>query len=145
MSRHSSTALCAEWFLIYVPIKMPSKNAIKFWHDPYKESQSFTDKFTPLFSCDDIDDGLQNQAQVVKSLDFSVALYFKVKKNADHHYTQAHHTALHLSNKMMCVTEWHEQWCHSHSHNVFKQSSNGECKKQCHENWSLCLNSNIIE
>jgi len=38
--------------------------------------------------CDDIDDGLQNQAQVAKSLDISVALYFKVKKNADHHDTQ---------------------------------------------------------
>jgi hypothetical protein len=42
----------------------------------------------PLFSCDDIDDGLQNQAQVVKPLDISVALYFKVKKNADHHDIQ---------------------------------------------------------
>jgi len=42
----------------------------------------------PLFSCDDKDDGLQNQAQVAKSLDISVALYFKVKKNADHHDTQ---------------------------------------------------------
>jgi hypothetical protein len=34
----------------------------------------------PLFSCADIDDGLQNQAQVAKSLDISLALYFKVKK-----------------------------------------------------------------
>jgi len=42
----------------------------------------------PLFGCDDIDDGLQNQAQVAKSLDISVALYFKVKRNADHHDTQ---------------------------------------------------------
>jgi hypothetical protein len=41
----------------------------------------------PLFSCGDID-GLQNQAQVAKSLDISVALYFKVKKNADHHDAQ---------------------------------------------------------
>jgi uncharacterized UPF0160 family protein len=51
-----------------------------------------------LFSCDDIDDGLQNQAQVAKSLDFSVAIYFiKIKKSADHHDTQEYHTALHLS------------------------------------------------
>jgi len=42
----------------------------------------------PVFIFDDIDDGLQNQAQVTKSLDISVALYFKVKKNADHHDTQ---------------------------------------------------------
>ena len=67
---------------------MPSKNVIKFRHDPYKESQSFSGKVMPLFSCDDIDDSLQNQAQVAKSLDISVALYFKVKKNADHHDTQ---------------------------------------------------------
>jgi len=59
----------------------------------------------PVFSSDDMDDGLQNQAQVAKSLDISVALYFKVKKNADHHDTQQHHTALHLSNKMICVTD----------------------------------------
>jgi len=38
----------------------------------------------PVFSCDDMDDGLQNQVQVAKTLDISVALYFKVKKNADH-------------------------------------------------------------
>jgi len=42
----------------------------------------------PVFIFDDIDDGLQNQAQVTKSLDISVALYFKVKKNADYHDTQ---------------------------------------------------------
>jgi len=42
----------------------------------------------PVFSCDDMDDGLQNQAQVATSLDISVALYFKVKKHADHHNTQ---------------------------------------------------------
>jgi hypothetical protein len=42
----------------------------------------------PLFSCDDIDDSLQNQAKVAKCLDILVALYFKVKKNADHHDTQ---------------------------------------------------------
>jgi hypothetical protein len=35
-------ALSARWFLIYVAIKMPSKNAIKFLHDPYNELQSFT-------------------------------------------------------------------------------------------------------
>ena len=80
--------LRAEWFLIYVPIKMPSKNAIKFLHDPYKELQNFTDKVMPFFSCDDIDDGLQNQPQVAKYLDISVALCFKVKKNVDHHDTQ---------------------------------------------------------
>ena len=50
--------------------------------------KNFTDKVMPPFSCDDIDDGLQNQAQVAKSLDTSVTLYFKVKKNADHHDTQ---------------------------------------------------------
>ena len=50
--------------------------------------KKFTDKVMPPFSCDDIDDGLQNQAQVAKSLDTSVTLYFKVKKNADHHDTQ---------------------------------------------------------
>jgi hypothetical protein len=53
---------------------------------------------TALFSCDDTDDSSQNQAKIAESLDFSVALYFQVKKNADHHDT-------HLSNKMMCVTE----------------------------------------
>jgi hypothetical protein len=42
----------------------------------------------PVFSCDDTDDGLQNQAQVATSFDISVALYFKAKKNADHHNTQ---------------------------------------------------------
>jgi len=75
--------------LIDVPIKMQNKNSIKFWHDLYKGSQSFTGKVdASLQLCDDIDDGLQNQAQVAKSLDISVALYFKVKKNADHHDTQ---------------------------------------------------------
>ena len=88
MLRLSGTASCAERFSIYVHIKMPSKNAIKFWHDPDKESQTFTDKAMPVFSSDDMDDGLQNQAQVAKSLDISVALYFKVKRNADHHDTQ---------------------------------------------------------
>jgi hypothetical protein len=42
----------------------------------------------PSFSCDDIDDGLQNQAQVAKYFDISVAFHFKVKKNDDHHDTQ---------------------------------------------------------
>jgi hypothetical protein len=40
-----------------------------------------------VFSCDDVRDGLQNQDQVAKSFVFSVALYFKVKKNTDHHDT----------------------------------------------------------
>jgi len=88
MSRLSGTASCAERFSIYLPIKKPSKNSITFWHDPDKELESFTDKVIPVFSCNDIDDGLQNQAQVAKSLYISVALYFKVKKNADDHDTQ---------------------------------------------------------
>jgi len=46
-----------------------------------------------LFSYDDTGDGLQNQAKVAKSLDFSVALDFKIKKNADHH--DAHSITLH--------------------------------------------------
>jgi hypothetical protein len=35
-----------------------------------------------------MDDGLQTQSKIVECLDFSVALCFKVKKNADHHDTQ---------------------------------------------------------
>jgi len=38
-------------------------------------------------SCDDTDDGLQKQAKISESLDFSVAPFFKIKKNADHHDT----------------------------------------------------------
>jgi len=41
-----------------------------------------------LFNCDDPDDGLQNQAKIAESLDFSVALCFKMKKIADHYDIQ---------------------------------------------------------
>ena len=64
---------------------MPSKTVITFLHDPYEESQSSSGKAMALFSCDNTDDSLQNQAKVATSLDISVALYFKIKKNADHH------------------------------------------------------------
>jgi len=40
------------------------------------------------FSCDDTDNSSQNQAKIAESLDFSVALCFKIKKNAAHHDTQ---------------------------------------------------------
>ena len=46
-----------------------------------------------LFSCGGTDDSLQNQAKIAESLDFSVALDFKIKKNADHH--DAHSITLH--------------------------------------------------
>jgi len=46
--------------------------------------QSLSGKVMGHFSCDDTDDGLQNQAKIAESLDRSVALCFKVKKNADH-------------------------------------------------------------
>jgi len=58
-----------------------------------------------LLSCGDTDDSSQKQAKIAESLDFSVALYVKVNKNDDHHDTHYHHTASHLSNKMMCVSE----------------------------------------
>lgn len=88
MSGLSSTALRAKRFLIYVPIKMSSKNAVTFWQDPYEEMQSLSGKVMALFSCDDTDDSSQNQAKIAESLDFSVAPCFKIKKNADHRDTQ---------------------------------------------------------
>jgi len=56
--------------LIYVHIKMPSKNGITFWHVPYKESQSISGKVMADFSCDDTDDGSQIQAKIAESFDF---------------------------------------------------------------------------